>query len=81
MIVARYALAPLPRLKSDDSDVDHWGRYTKRMPPQTMPISVPVPPSTIAARSRIDNVKGNSPVLTTPVESARSAPRGPRTRR
>jgi hypothetical protein len=26
MMVARYALAPLPRLKSPDSEVDHDGR-------------------------------------------------------
>ena len=43
----------------------------------------PVPPSTMAANNWIDNVRGNSPVFTTPVESAKeraAQPGAPRAR-
>ena len=42
-----------------------------------MPINVPVPPRTMAASNWIDSVSGNSPVFTTPVDKARSAPPSP----
>ncbi len=70
-------MAPLPRLKLLETEVDHCGRYTSRIPPHTMPINVPVPPSTMAASNWIERVSGNSPVLTTPIESPRNAPPRP----
>ncbi len=42
-----------------------------------MPMSVPVPPSTMAASNWIESVSGNSPVFTTPVESPSNAPPRP----
>ena len=72
-IVARYALAPLPRLKCPESDVDHCGTYTNNTAPHTIPMRLPLPAMTIAASNWMESVSGNSPVFTTPVDSARNA--------